>query len=177
MQYCRVRYEPEADPSGKETHGRPVYKRSADSISPKFLSIRLQAKMVRKNAVWNWKPRTGTASAPSSSIRHLCVYAMLKTPQVLQSRPRKLNCSGSRVLTAARMEALRRRTGGLLQVLPTTPNDWFFSPSIKHSRSLQPDRRDRREGEANTQKSAHPHLGMLRKVDVAGLCFARDDSA
>lgn len=33
------------------------------------------------------------------------------------------------------------------------------------------------EREANTQESAHLHLGMLRKVDVAGLRFARDDSA
>lgn len=172
MQYCRVRYEPGVDPNGKEVHSRPVYKRSADCISPKVLSIRLQAKMVRKNAVWNWKPRTGTDSAPSSSIRYLCVYTMLKLPQVLQSRPRKLNCSVRRILTAARMEALRRRTGGLLQVLPTRPNAWFFSPSIKHSRSLHPVRRDRREigeREANTQESAHLHLGMLRKVDVAGL--------
>lgn len=51
MQYCRVRYEPEADPNGKEIHGRPGYKLSADSISPKVLSMRLQAKVVRKNAV------------------------------------------------------------------------------------------------------------------------------
>lgn len=35
MQYCRGRYEPGVDPNGKEVHGRPVYKRSADSISPK----------------------------------------------------------------------------------------------------------------------------------------------
>lgn len=48
MQYCRVRYEPEADPNGKEVHSRPVYKRSADSISPEVLSMRLQAKKVRK---------------------------------------------------------------------------------------------------------------------------------
>lgn len=33
------------------------------------------------------------------------------------------------------------------------------------------------EREANTQESAHLHLEMLRKVDVAGLRFARDDSA
>lgn len=112
MQYCRVRYEPGVDPNGKEVHSRPVYKRSADSISPKVLSMRLQAKMVRKNAVWNCTPRTGTASAPSSSTRYLCVYTMLKLPQVLQSRPRKLNCSVRRILTAARMEALRRRTWG-----------------------------------------------------------------
>lgn len=143
MQYCRVRYEPEADPNAKEIHGRPVYKRSADSISPKVLSMRLQAKVVRKNAVWNCTPRTGTASAPSSSVKYLCVYAILKLPQVLQSRPRKLNCSVRRILTAARMEALRRRTWGLLQVLPTRPNDWFFSPSVKYSRSLHPARRER----------------------------------
>lgn len=174
MQYCRVRYEPGADPNGKEVHSRPVYKRSADSVSPKVLSMRVQAKMVRKNAVWNCTPRTGTDSAPSSSIKYLCVYAMLKLPQVLQSRLRKLNCSLRRIVTAARMEALRRRTGGLLQVLPTRPNDWFFSPSVKYSRSLHP---ARREGEANTQESAHLHLEMLRKVVVAGLCFARDDSA
>lgn len=156
MQYCRVRYEPEADPYGKEIHSRPVYKRSADSISPQVLSMRFQAKMVRKNAVWNWKPRTGTACAPSSSTRYLCVYTILKLPQVLQSRPRKLNCSVRRILTAARMEALRRRTGGLLQVLPTRPNDWFFSPSIKHSRSLHPDRRDRRERGQYSEISPSP---------------------
>lgn len=156
MQYCRVRYEPEADPNGKEIHGRPVYKRSADSISPKVLSMRLQAKMVRKNAVWNCTPRKGKASAPSSSIRYLCVYTILKLPQVLQSRPRKLNSSLRRILTAARLEALRRRTGGLLQVLPTRPNDWFFSPSIKHSRSLHPDRRDRRERERGQYSGISP---------------------
>lgn len=33
------------------------------------------------------------------------------------------------------------------------------------------------EREANAQESAHIHLEMLRKVDVAGPCFARDDSA